>query len=91
MLVPCEIIAISDEEISISWRGQPTAIPTWFFLPEKIQRITPKGERQCLYEGWETQSEPMTYLIKWSVGAKLSAMQQGMADGLKEYMEGNTE
>ncbi|KAJ7134579.1 hypothetical protein C8R44DRAFT_770869 [Mycena epipterygia] len=93
MPVLCEIIAFSDEEMSISWCGQPTSIPTWVFLLEKIQCITPKGEQQCLYEGWETQSGPMAYayLVKWSIGAKLSAMQQGMADGLKEYVEGNAE
>jgi len=56
-------------------------------FPEKVQRVTPKGEWECLYEVWETQSGPMAFLIKWSMGAKASATNQGIADGLKKYVE----
>lgn len=86
--IPCEIISVSDEERSICWRGKALSIPTWIFLPEKVQRVISKGDDRCFYEIWETQSGPMAYAVKWTIGMKLSAMNQGIADGLKKFVEG---
>ena len=74
--------------MSVSWIGRPDYVPAWMLFPEKVQRVTPKGERECLYEIWETQSGPMAYIVKWSMGAMSSATNQGIADGLKKYVEG---
>jgi hypothetical protein len=87
MATPCAAIVISDEERLICWRGEPAGIPTWLLLPEKVQRVTPKGEKECLYEIFETQSGPMSYLVKWGMGMKQSSMNQGIADALKKYVE----
>ena len=87
MAVPCEIIAIDDAALELSWRGLALGIPMWFYLPEKVHRVTPRSERQCLFEVWETQSGPMAYGVKWMLGAKLSAMAQGIANGLKKHVE----
>ena len=88
MPIPCSIISLSDDEMSLCWRGEVPSIPFWIFFPEKVHRITPKGEGECLYEIFETQSGPMAYVVKWTMGMKLSAMNQGIADGLKAYVEG---
>lgn len=88
MDVPCKIMTLNDAELSLCWRGCAMNIPTWIFLPEKVQKVTPIGEEECLYEIFETQAGPMAYVVKWSMGQKLSAMNQGIADGLKAYVEG---
>ena len=89
MDVPCEIIDVNNEQMRICWRGRPGGIPTFIFLGEKVNRITRKGDNQCVYEVFETQGGPMAYLVQWMMGQKLSAMSQGIADGLKEYMGGS--
>ena len=88
MPIPCSIISLSDDEMSFCWRGEVPSIPCWIFFPEKVHRITPKGEGECLYEIFETQSGPMAYVVKWTMSMKLSVMNQGIADGLKAYVEG---
>ncbi|KAF2096995.1 hypothetical protein NA57DRAFT_57605 [Rhizodiscina lignyota] len=87
MDIPCEMLYVSDEKMEICWRGKAMSIPMFIFLPEKIQKVTRKGENQCVYEIWETQSGPMAYVIKWAIGQQLSRMNKGIADGLKGYVE----
>jgi hypothetical protein len=87
MAITCLAVAVSDENMMLCWRGEPPGVPTWLLMPEKIQRVIPKGPDECLYELFETQSGPMSYLVKWTMGAKQSAMNQGIADGLKSYVE----
>lgn len=87
MDVPCEIIKIDDNEMELSWRGMTKGVPNWALCPEKVNRVTKKGENECLLEVFETQSKPLAYVVKWTMGEKLSRMSQGICDGLKEYAE----
>lgn len=87
MDVPCEIIEVNDEQMRLCWRGRSNRIPLSILLGEKVHRITKKGGNQCVLEVFETQSGPMAYVIKWTLGQKLSAMSEGIADGLKEHIE----
>lgn len=91
MKVPCVAVAVANEDMMLCWRGEPFGIPTWILTPEKVQRVTPRGEQDCVYEIFETQSGPMAYLVKWTMGAKQSAMNQGIADALKRYVEGGSQ
>ncbi|KAK5166560.1 uncharacterized protein LTR77_008103 [Saxophila tyrrhenica] len=88
--IPCTAMTVSDAERTLCWRGEPFGVPAWLLLPEKVQRVTPKGDDSCLYEIFETQSGPMSYLVKWGMGAKQSAMNQGIADALRRYAEGES-
>lgn len=87
MDVPMKVLVVNNEEMILSWRGMAMGIPTWIFLPEKVQKIVALGEDQCQYEVYETQSGPMAYMVKWTMGEKLGEMSRGMANGLKEYLE----
>lgn len=88
MAVPCQITSADEEDLSICWQGLPRSIPTWACLMEKVHKVTPKGPEECLFQVWETQAGPMAHIVKWTMGQKLSAMSQGIADGLKTYVEG---
>lgn len=88
MDVPCRITTINDEEMSLSWQGCAFSIPTFILLPEKVQKVISKGENESLYQVWESQGGPMAYVVKWSMGQKLSDMNQGIANALKAYVEG---
>lgn len=87
MDVPCQVLHVDHQNMSLCWRGRALSIPTFVFCPEKINRVIPISENKCQYEVYETQSGPMAYVVKWVMGDKLSAMSQGMADGLKKYIE----
>jgi hypothetical protein len=61
----------------------------WLLWPEKVQTVIPQGENECIFRIYETQAGPLAYLVKYSMGEKLSLMSQGIADGLKAYVESN--
>lgn len=84
--VPCQISVIEDGS-RLCWIGQAFGIPTWIFLPEKVHRVTPRGENACFVEIYETQGGPMAYIVKWSMGEQLMRYAQGMVDSLKKYVE----
>ncbi|KAF7197163.1 hypothetical protein HII31_01588 [Pseudocercospora fuligena] len=88
MAVPCRVMAISDEDLSICWRGCPTGVPEWALLPEKVQKVTRRGDSQCLYQIYETQMGPMAYIVKYFLGQKQKLMNEGIAKALKSYVEG---
>jgi hypothetical protein len=90
-LLTVRIMEISTDEMYICWKGCPEGIPAALLRPERVQRVTRTGENTCLYETWETQAGPMAYIVKWKVASKLDAMMQGIANQLKEYMEGSME
>jgi len=87
MTIPCTAMAVSDESMNLCWRGEPFGVPAWLLLPEKVQRVTPKGDNECLFEIFETQSGPMSYLVRYGMATKQAAMNQGIADALKAYVE----
>ena len=87
MDVACQVLEVNDEEMCVSWRGCLPWVPTMMLLPEKVQRVTMVSETHCLYEIYETQSGLLAYVIKWTMGEKLSGMQRAMAENLKEYVE----
>lgn len=91
MDVKCKILEVNDEQMRLCWRGCPSYVPQFLLLPEKIQRITTLENGQCLFEVYETQGGPAAYLVKWLLGAKLSGYAQGMAKGLKDYIEQGVE
>lgn len=87
MTIPCLCMALSEDDRTLCWRGEPVGVPTWLLLPEKVQRVTVIGENESLYEIFETQSGPMAYLVKMTMGAKQALMNQGIADALKKWVE----
>ena len=87
MAVPCKITSTKEQDMSISWQGCPPCVPAWICLMEKVHKVTPVSPEECLFQVWETQAGPMAYIVKWTMGQKLSAMSQGVADCLKEYVE----
>jgi len=101
--MPVEILEVDEEGMRLAWRGMNRGFPKWLLHPEKVQRVTPlasggaeAGEAQtsdraqCVFELWETFAGPMSHVVKLSVGSKLDSMGQGIADGLKEYVEGRS-
>lgn len=62
-------------------------VPEWLLVPEKVHKITTKGEQECLYQVYETQSGFAAYIVKYCVGMKQSKMNQSIADALKIYVE----
>lgn len=89
MDVPCKITTINDAELSFSWQGRAMGIPQFLLFPEKVHKVTAKGENECLYQCYETQAGPMAYIIKWQLGDLLMQYAQGMADAFKVYVEQN--
>ena len=87
MAVPCLCMAVDETERVFCARGEPPGVPNWLLLPEKVHRVIARGENECLYEIFETQSGPMSYVVKWMMGAKQSAMNRGIADALKKHVE----
>lgn len=73
--------------MELCWRGEPKGVPTWLLFGEKVHRITVKQERECFLEVWETQSGPLAWLVKWMMGEKLIRMSEGIAEGLKGFVE----
>ena len=76
MDVPCEILEITEgeKEMRICWWGKAMGIPTWMFLPEKVQRVRERADgKGCEYEIWETQGGPMALVSKvvnWRAAGK---------------------
>lgn len=88
MAIPCLCVALSDADRTFCFRGEPFGVPTWLLMPEKVHQVIAVNENECLYEIFETQSGPMAYAVKAMMGAKQSAMNQGIAGALKKYVEG---
>ncbi|KAK4507734.1 hypothetical protein PRZ48_001469 [Zasmidium cellare] len=87
MDVPCEVSVINDAEYTFCWIGRAMGIPQWLLFPEKVHKVTPKGENECLFQCYETQAGPMAYIVKWQMGELLSQYGQAMNDAFKAYVE----
>ncbi|WPG99039.1 Hypothetical protein R9X50_00184400 [Acrodontium crateriforme] len=85
--VTCELLALYDEDMMLCWRG--LSFPSFVLCPEKVQKVTDTENGSCLYEVWETFTGPLGWVAKWTMGEKLSVMAEGMANGLKKYVEDN--
>ncbi|KAI9704696.1 MAG: hypothetical protein M1820_005444 [Bogoriella megaspora] len=88
MKVPCEILEVESSKYRIVWRGKAFNLPLWVLSPEKVQTITELVDGKCKFEIWETQSGLLAFYTKYGMGKKLSQMNQGIAEGLKGYVEG---
>ncbi|KAF2153371.1 hypothetical protein K461DRAFT_278187 [Myriangium duriaei CBS 260.36] len=86
--IPCKVLEVNPEAMRLCWRGYPKGIPQFLLFPEKVHRITAVSENECFIEVFETQSGPMAYVVKWTMGAKLTTYQNGMLQALKGFVEG---
>ena len=85
--IDIRIIQVDHENRTIAWRGCPKYIPAALLIPEKVQRVSVNADGQTMFEVWETQAGPLAHAAKLSVASKLDGMNQGIADGLKAYLE----
>lgn len=88
--IAIRIVQVDHESRTIAWRGCPKWIPAALLTPEKVQRVSVNSGGKTVFEVWETQAGVLAHAAKASVGNKLDGMNQGIADGLKRYMEGRS-
>lgn len=86
--IDIRITQIDNESRTIAWLGCPRFVPSSLLVPEKAQRVYVNAEGKTVVEVWETQAGMLAHAAKHSVGSKLDGMNQGIADGLKHYLEG---
>lgn len=72
--IPCRISKISDAEMELCWQGCAYSIPTFLLLPDKVQKVIPKGDNECVIQIWETMAGPLAYVVRWRMGQKLTDM-----------------
>ncbi|CZT22880.1 uncharacterized protein RCC_08586 [Ramularia collo-cygni] len=85
--IPCRVTAVSDNDMTFALRAWLPFVPEWLLVPEKVHKITSRGEDECLYQVYETQSGVLAYAVKYWMGAKQSNMNQSIADALKMHCE----
>ena len=85
--IDIKILQVDRENMTIAWRGCPRYIPGALLIPEKVQKISVDDQGKTVFTVWETQAGPLAHAAKLSVASKMDGMNQGIADGLKNYLE----
>lgn len=102
MKIPCRIVKGSsdgtersdgtesseDAVMELCWGGELMGLPASIMLGDEVRRITPKGRQECLFEVWETQRGLLAWVVKRMMCGKLVRMSEGVASGLRGFVEG---
>lgn len=92
--VNMKLVAVDEDNMKLVWQAGPPFMPSMLLRAEKVQQISvvhPKDGQstfpQTRFVIYETQAGPVAHVVKRTFGSKLQAMNQGIADNLKEHFE----